>query len=316
MRFVARVAAVWIAVVAGSTTFAAAETPKERADKLFDDGRKYLSAKEYALACTAFEQSQVSDPAIGTQLNIALCYEAWGKTAAAYRAYAEAERLAKLKFDDRARGARTKIDELGPKVPRIRLELPDNADPSLVILFDNKEIALESIADDLMIDPGKHKVEARVAGAPPKATEIDISNGERKVIPIDVPVVAPIVVAPVTPPRRAGRLYGGIALISVGVVAIGGASFIALGARQDYNDAVERCPQFLCQTRAAFDATQDARKRANYMTIVGIGGVVLAATGMVLVLTSRGKPVEQRQGVSLVPVLDGDQVGLAIGGPL
>ena len=151
MRFVARVAALWIAVVVGSATFAAAETPKERADKLFEDGRKYLSAKEYALACTAFEQSHVSDPAIGTQLNIALCYEAWGKTAAAYRAYVEAERLAKLKFDGRAKGARTKMDELAPKVPRLRLELPENADPSLVILFDNKELALDAIADDLMI---------------------------------------------------------------------------------------------------------------------------------------------------------------------
>ncbi len=316
MRFVARVAAVWIAVALGSGTFAASDTGKERADKLFEDGRKYLAAKEYALACTAFEQSQVSDPAIGTQLNIALCYEAWGKTAAAYRAYVEAERLAKLKFDSRARGARSKMDELAPKVPRLRLELPDNADPNLVILFDNKELALDKIAEDLLIDPGKHKVEARVAGAPPKATEIDIANGERKTIPIDVPVVAPIVVAPPTPPRRAGRLYGGIALLSVGVVAIGGASFIALGARQDYNDAIERCPQFLCQTRVAFDATQDARRRANYMTFVGIGGVVLAGTGLVLVLTSRGKSVEQRPTVSLVPVLGGDQVGLAIGGPL
>lgn len=317
MRFVARAAAMWIAVVLGSVPFAAAETPKERADKLFEDGRKYLSAKEYALACTAFEQSHASDPAIGTQLNIALCYEAWGKTAGAYRAYVEAERLAKLKFDDRARGARTKVDELSPQVPRLRLELPDDADPSLVILFDNQELALDKIAEDLLIDPGKHRVEVRVAGAPPKATDIVIANGERKTIPIEAPKVAPkVIVTVTTAPRRAGRLYGGIALLSVGVVAIGGASFIALGARQDYNAAVERCPQFVCQTRAAFDATQDARKRANLMTFVGIGGVVLAGTGLVLILTSRGKPVEQRPAVSLVPVLGGDQVGLAIGGPL
>ena len=102
MSFVARAAAMWIAVVLASSTIADADTEKERTDKLFEDGRKYLSAKEYALACTASEQSHVSDPAIGTQLNIALCYEAWVKTAVAYRAYVEAERLAKLKFDDRA----------------------------------------------------------------------------------------------------------------------------------------------------------------------------------------------------------------------
>lgn len=316
MRFVARAAAVWIAVLLGSGTIAVADSQKERADKLFEDGRKYLAAKEYALACTAFEQSHASDPAIGTQLNIALCYEAWGKTASAYRAYVEAERLARLKFDDRAKGARAKVDELAPKLPRLRLELPDNADPSLVILFDNKELPVANLADELLIDPGKHRVEARVAGMPPKASEIDIANGESKTITIDVPVAKAAVGVPGIGPRRAGRLYGGIALISIGVVAIGGASVIALGARQDYNDEINNCPQFVCTSRTSYDVTQDARKRANYMTIVGVGGFVLAGTGMILVLTSRGKPVERQGTVSIVPVLGLDQVGVAIGGPL
>lgn len=318
MRIVARAAAVWIVVILGSATFASADTEKERADKLFEDGRKYLAAKEYALACTAFEQSHASDPAIGTQLNIALCYEAWGKTASAYRAYVEAERLAKIKFDDRATGARKKLDELGPTVPKLRLALPVNADPSLVILFDNKELGVDNLAEELLIDPGKHKVEARVAGMPPKASEFEIVNGESKTLEIDVPVAeAKVVPPPAIPPRRAGRLYGGIALISVGVLAIGGASFIALGAKQDYNDpnAIGMCPQFVCQTTSAYDATQDARKRANYMTIVGIGGAVLAGTGMILVLTSRGNPVEEKP-VSILPVLGTDQVGIAIGGRL
>jgi len=316
MRFVARVAAVSVLVLVGAAAIAAADTPKERADKLFEDGRKYLTAKEYALACTAFEQSHASDPAIGTQLNIALCYEEWGKTAAAYRAYVEAERLARIKFDDRAKGARKKLDELAPKVPRVRLELPDNADPAVVILFDDKELAFEKLADDLLVDPGKHEVEARISGRPSKATEIEIKNGERKEIAIDIPAAEVKVVPPITAPRRKGRLYGGIALITIGVAAIGGSSVIALGARQDYNDAIAKCPQFLCTTRSAFDATQDARTKANYMTIVGVGGVVLATTGLILVLTSRGKPIEQQPAVSFTPVLGGDQIGLAIGGPL
>ncbi len=316
MRFVARVAAVSALVLVGAVAIAAADSAKERADKLFEDGRKYLTAKEYALACTAFEQSHASDPAIGTQLNIALCYEEWGKTAAAYRAYIEAERLARIKFDDRAKGARKKLDELAPKVPRVRLELPDNADPSVVILFDKKELGIEKLADDLLVDPGAHEVEARISGRPPKGTAIEIKNGERKVITIDVPIAEVKVLPPIAGPRRKGRLYGGIALMTVGVAAIAGSSVIAIGARQDYNDAVAKCPQFLCSTRAAFDATQDARTKANYMTIVGVGGFVLATTGVILVLTSRGKPIEQQPALSIKPVFSGDQIGLAIGGPL
>ncbi|HLL21253.1 MAG TPA: hypothetical protein VK427_03930, partial [Kofleriaceae bacterium] len=80
----------WIAVVGTialvANTASADSSSKTRADKLFSDGRKYLVNGEYSLACTAFEQSQAADPAIGTQLNIALCYEQWGKLAAAYDA--------------------------------------------------------------------------------------------------------------------------------------------------------------------------------------------------------------------------------------
>src|SRR4029077_10437738 len=89
---------------------------KIRADKLFDDGRRYLATKEYALACTAFEESQDADPAIGTQLNIALCYEQWGHVAAAYHAYQEAVRLAEVKLDNRGKVAAKKVAELAPKV--------------------------------------------------------------------------------------------------------------------------------------------------------------------------------------------------------
>ena len=298
-----------LAVLAGiglCASAAADPASKERADKLFEDGRRYLGQREYALACTAFEQSQQADPAIGTQLNIALCYEQWGKTASAYRAYVEAERLARLKFDNRATGARKKVDELAPKAPRLRFELPAGADASVVILFDGKELAIEKLGDELLVDPGAHELEARVPGTPAKKTPIDIKDGERRTIAIDVPA-APLRELP-PPPRRTGRLYGGIAMISLGTVAIGVGTVVALGARSDYNDAVALCPQFRCPTREAFDATQDARSRANYMTIVVAGGAVIAGAGLYMVLTSRGTRVQ--------PIVRGDQVGLAIGGDL
>src|SRR5438309_4348973 len=67
-----------VACMAVAALGAPAHADKKRADALFEDGRRYLATHEYALACTAFEQSQEADPAIGTQLNIALCYENWG----------------------------------------------------------------------------------------------------------------------------------------------------------------------------------------------------------------------------------------------
>ena len=286
---------------------------KLRADKLFEDGRNYLAAKEYALACTAFEQSHAADPAIGTLLNLALCYEEWGKLASAYRAYLEAERYAELKFDDRAKGAHRKVDELAPKAPHLQVDVPADADISTVFLFDGKEIARKQLSDDVLVDPGPHEIEARVPGRPPKKTTVDLAPGERRRITIDVPRPELKVIV-TTAPRKTGRLYGGIGLTAGGAIAMGVAGFVALVARDNYADAIAGCPELRCETRAAYDATHGARRRATYMTFVGAGGAVLAAAGVYLMLTSAGERTEKR--ALLLPVLDGGGLGLAVGGRL
>lgn len=288
---------------------------KARADKLFEDGRKYLVGKEYALACTAFEQSQQADPAIGTQLNIALCYEEWGKIASAYRAYLEATRLAKLKFDARAKGSQAKADELAPKVPRVTLEVPEDADVGAVFLFDGKEIDRAKLADDLLVDAGHHVIEVRLSGHPPNKTEIELKLGERRRIAVEVPKPAPQVVVRSTP-RRKGRLYGGLVLTTGGVVAMSVAGIVALGARQDYKDALDHgCSMGLCDNRTDFNATQDARSRANLMSFVGAGGLVLTGVGVYLMLTSAGHRTTER-AVTIVPTMSPTTAGLSIAGPL
>ncbi len=292
-------------------------TPEKiRADSLFDDGRKYLAAKEYALACTAFEQSHEADPAIGTQLNIALCYEEWGKIVAAYRAYVQAEKLATEKSDDRASGARVKVDLLAPKVPHLQVEIPADADIATVFTLDGKAITREQLADDLLLEPGRHLIEARVPGKPPKLTSVELKQAERRSITVDVPRPELTVIVTTTP-RRKARFYGGISMTVFGAISVGGAGFLALLARQDYTEASVDCPAGLCESRAAFEATQDARKRANYMTFIGAGGAVIAGVGVYLILTSRGeKKVERTQALQLVPTLTSGGVGLAIGGSL
>jgi tetratricopeptide (TPR) repeat protein len=295
------------------------QTSKERAEKLFDDGRRYLGQKEYALACTAFEQSHVSDPAIGTQLNIALCYESWGKTASAYRAYREAEKLAYSKNDPRAAGARKKVDELAPKIPRLTFTIPDDADPSTVFLFDGKEIDPTKLKDELFVDAGKHTVDARVPGKPGKLTEVDIQDGQRLNISIVVP--KPEVVTIVrTAPRSKPRFYGGIAAIGSGTVLVGLSAFVALAARQDYRAA--NCPDHMCATQGDLDRSDDARTRARNMTYVGVGGLAIAGVGVYLLLTSRraqettADNQAEQASLELRPLLGRDSIGLAIGGSL
>jgi len=285
-----------------------------RADKLFEDGRRYLAAKEYALACTAFEQSQQADPAIGTMLNIALCYETWGKPTAAYRWYVEAEKLAKEKGDDREKGARGKVDELAPKVPHLIVTIPADADVATTFTLDGKEIDRAKLADDQLVEPGKHVIVARVPGKPPKETVVELAQGERKQLTIEVPRPETRVIV-TGGQRKKGKFYGGIGMLVGGGVAIGVAGYVSLVARQDYADAIDACPDHVCTSQAAFDATQDARKRANLMTFVGGAGVALVGVGVWFVLTSKTPKLTEKQLV-VAPRLGPEGIGIAIGGNL
>jgi tetratricopeptide (TPR) repeat protein len=299
----------WVVALLCVSHVAFAETPKQRADKLFEDGRRYLVNKEYALACTAFEQSQQADPAIGTQLNIALCYEEWGHVAAAYKAFQEAYRLAAAKHDNRTKVAQKKIDELAPKVPYLTLDVPPGADTSAVFLMDGKELAKDAFSGEMPVEPGEHAIEARVPGQDSKVTKVTVQLGDHKHVALDVPKPKVVIVQktvitgpPPLLPRKTGRLWGGIALAGSGAVAVGIASYVALIARSDYNTAIKDCPGGVCTSRKTYLDTQNAISRANEMTYVAGAGIALAAVGVYLIATSGGGRAEQpKVGVTVTP---------------
>lgn len=328
MRLFAVALAICVATAAPGSVAAPKPTPKApkkppepppspekiRADKLFEDGRRYLAAKEFALACTAFEQSQASDPAIGTLLNIALCYETWGKSTAAYRWYVEAEKMAKQHSDDREKGAKAKVAELLPKVPHLIVTVPADADPATTYMLDGNEISKDKLLEEQLVEPGKHTIVARLEGKPPRETVVDLAEGETKKITVDVPRPEVKVIVR-GGERKQGRFYGGIGMLVGGGVAVGVAGYVSLVARQDYADALVACPMQTCETQAAFDATQDARKKANLMTFVGAGGLALVGVGVWFVLTSKTPKVTEKQ-IVLTPQVGPDHVGVALGGRL
>ena len=317
----------WVVVfgLAGLGVAAADPSPRTRADKLFEDGRRYLTHQEYALACTAFEQSQEADPALGTQLNIALCYEQWGHLATAYTVYVAADQSAAATHDKRGSVARKHIAELEPKVARLKLELPDDADPYAILLLDGKEVAAAKVGEEMILDTGAHTLEARVPGAPPRHQTIELAGGareQRRVEGVSKPRVtaAPVVRAvPVSPiviehHRSRPRLYGGLVMVTGGAVALGVASFVALGARSDYRAAARMCPDAMCDSTASFQATRDALDRADAMTWVFAAGAGATIIGGYLLVTSKLTTTEPR--VSATPVFTSHAIGVAIAGTL
>lgn len=291
-------------------------TPEQqRAQVLFNQGRDHLAAKEYEAACDAFTLSQKADPSVGTQLNLGLCFEQWGKTASAYHAYVEAERLALERADDRAAGARARLQQIGVRVPHLKVIVPAELGLDARFLLDGIETPRSALAGDLEVDPGTHVIEVRVRGREPQQTTVVLVDADHKQVSLEAPPELPPVIT-VTTRRRPAKLYGGLAAGVVGVGAIAAASIISLGARSDYRDAIGDCPGGVCAHQASSDRANDARASARNMTFVAAGGIVLVGVGAMLVLTSKVRIEERHPAVTFVPMLAPGQVGLAIGGSL
>ena len=297
----------------------------ERADQLFKKGKKLLADKKYAEACTAFEQSDRLDPGIGAKLNVAKCYQEWGKVATAWRWYSDAERMATGSNDERLQKIRALIAELDPSVPRLIVHLPaDAVTDHLVVKLDGTELELATLGSEQRLDPGPHHVDTVIDGA--KQTKmIPLERGTTE-ITLEVPVK--------TRPRGARAAAGGAAVVDddpgrtrrlfglgaagAGTAAIGIAMIVTLRARGDYNHALSaHCSgaRDMCDEIGQID-TRSARHRANISTGVTIFGAAAVAGGLYLYFTApRGKGAERNEiALRLTPVVSGDGAGLVLGG--
>jgi tetratricopeptide (TPR) repeat protein len=286
---------------------------QKRADTLFAEGQRFLASKEYAVACTAFEQSQALDPAIGTQLNIALCYQQWGRIAAAYKAFVEAARIANKANDERGPGATLRANELKPKVPRLTLIINADADPASAIFLDGKELSKLELVD-ILVEPGNHKIDVRAPGQAPVSTDVTLELGARQELALHIPAqIKTIERVEVTTKRS--RVIVGWTLMGVGAVTLGVAGYVSLVARQDYRNAFAGNCDVDSNTcnDLGYDGTSSARRRANISSFVAAGGLALATTGVVLLLTGRSKKTRDSSAWYVLPSVTEHAGGLAFG---
>ncbi|MBA3818974.1 MAG: hypothetical protein H0X17_08795, partial [Deltaproteobacteria bacterium] len=160
---------------------------KGDADALFKQGKKLQGDKKYVDACVLFEQSDALDPAIGTKLNAAKCYEEWGKLASAHTWYLDAERMAVQSGDKRLDKIREVIAELDPDVPRLTVKVPDQVDlEAAEITLDRKVMPETRIGKELRVDPGPHELVYFINGEK-KSKMIAMERGGEREITLDIP---------------------------------------------------------------------------------------------------------------------------------
>lgn len=278
-----------------STRVARAQTQAENrtlAQSLFDEGRRLVSAGDYAHACEKLEQSQRLDPGVGTQLNIAHCYELSGRTASAWSAYAEAASAAKAAGQpDREDYARERAQALETGLAKLSITLSAQRLKGLLILRNGQPLDGSALGTAVAVDPGDYRLEASAPGYRDWSTTLHVQP--RETTKLEIPRLAPLRSGEAsrsgvgTAGQRLASTQGRAALIVAGAglvgLSVGGA--LALAAESQYTKALrDFCRDGSCGA-AAYDETDAARRQGNWATALVVAGGVAVTSGVVLWFT-------------------------------
>ena len=291
MTTVRRVAVLAAALVGLSARPAAAQSraDAERAEKLFTEASALAAAGRYAEACPRFKQSQRLDSGLGTQFNLALCFEKLGELGSAWMNYRGVARLAhQTGKRDREDAALQKMEQLKRRVSRLVITAHD---PDTTVKVDGEPIDHDAWSF-FAVDAGDHMVEGT---APAKRTwrklvtfERATGDGQEKqvAIPALVAITPETRVVTVTqetsnPRRTLGFVIGGVGLVGLGAGLVTGIILL-----NEKSIAEDRC-QPRCADQGARDAISTGKTLAPINVIawgvgiagVGIGGLLLLTSG-------------------------------------
>jgi hypothetical protein len=267
------------------------------AQAAFDEGRRLEEAGDYAGAVAQFEKSERLDPALGTILNLATCYERAGRFASAWRAYERSVVEARATGEEkRAQRAQQLADALKPRLSSLTIDVAADVPEDTEIRVDGAALERARWKTPTPIDGGKHRVEVHANGRKDWSTEVAVApSAQHVVLPVPAleaapagdaaapPATAATATAPTAAPVRfwtAPRIAGA-ATAGAGLVAVGVGTVFGLQARSHWSDRESQCAFDRCTPDgvAAGQDAKDAALRANIAFIVG--GAALA-TGAVL----------------------------------
>ncbi len=286
--------AILVGIVLACAAPAAWATPTTEqvaaADHLFQEGLEAMRVGEYAKACPKLQKSLDLDPATGTKLNLAHCYEALGRTASAwslFNAVAAEAKHATPPRPDRVKTAEEHAAALQSRLAYLTVMVPPPVPSGLSVTVDG---VTWLVGEALPADPGVRALEVTAPGKTPARAEMTVGDGAR--VTFTVPPLADLPRSPTppkapSPPARAseGSRVPGFVLVGVGAASLAtGAVFGALALSKNADS--ERCGQDpQCTRDAAYPTANTFAWVANVTIPVGI---VAGGIGAYLLLTSRG----------------------------
>ncbi len=219
---------------------AAAQTraESERAERLFIEASALVEKGDFGPACPKLEESQRLDPAIGTQFNLALCYEKVGRLGSAWRNYRAVERLAhSTGKKGREDASREKADEIGRRAAHLTIATV-NEDASVRV--DGELVAREQWAF-YAVDAGEHAIEVTAPAKKGWKTRAVAPADKAAEVVVTIPKLEMAAGKSIVVERSNGKQVWGFVLGGIGIVGLGAAVTTGILALDDKSTADRQC---------------------------------------------------------------------------
>ena len=295
---------------------------------LFNEGRRLVTSGKYAEACPKFEESQRLDPGIGTQFNLADCYEHTSRIASAWALFLDvASSAGGTGQVARERVARKRASALEPIVSKLTIEAPKNV-TGLEVHRNGEPLGGVLWNNPIPVDPGSYTIEASAPGkkkwstvatvGPNGATVTvaipELENGESGA-PAPADEARPSVDSAPSPPATTERSRTektiAIGLAGAGLVGVGIGSFFGLRSIAKHSDYERLCTAGACAP-AAGPIHDEAVAAGNASTVTFVLGGALIAGGAVLWFLAPRPSSAARLGIA--PSIGSSGAGAVVAG--
>jgi len=229
---------------------------------LFKEGRALAAEGKYAEACPKFEASLRLDVGVGTQFNLADCWEHVGRAASAQKLFLGAAASAKASGQpDREQVLRDRAAALEPRISKLVIEVSDN-NPKLTVKRDQLPLGPDELGKAITVDPGSYEIVAKAPGKKAWKKTVEVAAGTT-VVTVEVPALEddapepastsdkpkakakPSPDAPAGPaaPLHSGPNYRALGLGAFGVVSLATGTFFGVRYKNANDDAKAICPE-------------------------------------------------------------------------
>jgi hypothetical protein len=282
------------------------------AQALYDEARQLVAAEKFEQACPKFKASYELDPAGGTLLNLADCYERQGKTALAWTTFKDALEAARRDGkNERIEFATQHLATLEKRLSRLSVAVPDAARvPGLEVTVDGTPLAEAAYGIALPVDPGAHRIRAAAPGKQEFEKLVEVPRSSAEQLKVDVPTLADASGEPPVAPKQAERSSAaaptsvndpsthtstartlGFVAGGLGIVSVGVGSYFGLKAFSRWDARNQACESGC--TAAAKTAGDEAKSAATVSTVGFAAGAAALGVGLVLILTSSSAKEQQ-----------------------